>query len=35
MVAPDTLDEILVKCLRDKKNIADLITGDELIERWI
>lgn len=35
MVATDTLDEKIVTVLRSKKNIADLITGDEPISGWI
>ena len=35
MIAVDTLDKTIVDSLRGKKNIADLITGDEAIEKWI
>lgn len=34
-IAPKTLDEHVVKTLREKKNVADLITGDAQIEHWI
>jgi len=33
-IAPDTLDEKVVQALRDKKELADMITGDKLIN-WI
>ena len=33
-VAPNTLDEKVVKTLREKKSVADLITGDD-ISTWI
>jgi SNF2 family DNA or RNA helicase len=33
-IAPETLDEKVVQALRDKKELADMITGDKLIE-WI
>ena len=35
MVAPNTLDEKVVATLRDKKSVADLITGDTPVEEWI
>lgn len=35
MVAIDTLDETVVTTLRNKKNVADLITGDTPISSWI
>jgi SNF2 family DNA or RNA helicase len=35
MIAPHTLDDHVVKALRDKKNVADLITGDTPIEHWL
>jgi len=35
MIASNTLDEKIVKVLRDKHNVADLITGDESIDSWI
>lgn len=34
MVCPGTVDEVILKALREKKNIADLITGDSYRE-WI
>ena len=34
-VAPNTLDEKVVSTLRDKKSMADLITGDACIDSWI
>lgn len=34
-VAPNTLDEQVVDVLRSKKNVADLITGDEPLENWL
>lgn len=34
-IATGTLDEKIVSTLRDKKNIADLITGDAKMEEWI
>lgn len=34
LIAPDTLDEKTVQALRDKKELADMVTGDKLIE-WI
>lgn len=34
MVAPGTLDEKVIGALRGKKELADLVTGDKLIE-WI
>lgn len=34
LVAPRTIDERLVQCLRTKKELADQITGDEL-RNWI
>lgn len=33
-IAPDTMDEKVVQALRDKKELADMITGDRLVE-WI
>lgn len=35
MIAPNTLDEHVVKTLRSKKDIADMITGDADIGSWI
>lgn len=35
IIAPNTLDEQVVKVLRSKKNIADLITGDVPLENWV
>jgi SNF2 family DNA or RNA helicase len=35
MIAEDTLDAKIVSVLRDKKNVADLITGDEPIDGWL
>ena len=35
LVAPNTLDEHVVKTLREKKDVADLITGDTPIEHWL
>jgi len=35
MVAQGTLDEKIVETLRNKKSVADLITGDEPIENWV
>lgn len=34
-VASETMDEKIVQVLREKKNIADLITGDEQVESWL
>lgn len=34
-VAENTLDEKIVQTLRSKKEIADLITGDNPIENWV
>lgn len=34
LVAPDTVDEKIIKALREKRNIAQLITGDSFTE-WI
>jgi len=35
MIAEGTLDEKIVTMLRNKKSIADLITGDEPLENWV
>jgi len=35
MIAQGTLDEKIVETLRNKKSVADLITGDEPIENWV
>ncbi len=34
LVSPNTIDEKIVKALRDKRDIASLVTGDKL-EEWI
>jgi SNF2 family DNA or RNA helicase len=34
-IAAGTLDEKVVKALREKKSIADIINGDEPLESWI
>lgn len=35
MIAEGTLDEKIVETLRNKKSIADLITGDEPLNNWV
>lgn len=35
MIAEGTLDEKIVKTLRSKKSVADLLTGDEPLENWV
>ena len=35
MIAQGTLDEKVVETLRNKKSVADLITGDEPLENWV
>lgn len=35
MIAEGTLDEKIVETLRNKKSIADLITGDEPLNTWV
>lgn len=35
IVAQDTIDEVIVKALRTKRNLADMITGDVPLESWL
>ena len=35
IVAKATLDEKIVKVLREKKNLADTVTGDEPLSTWL
>lgn len=35
LIATGTLDEKVVGVLRDKKNVADLLTGDEPLSSWL
>lgn len=35
MIAENTLDNKIVDVLRNKKSVADLITGDERMENWL
>jgi SNF2 family DNA or RNA helicase len=35
MIASDTIDETIVTVLRNKRNIADVITGDDPLDSWL
>jgi len=35
IVAQDTIDDKIVETLRSKKNVADVLTGDEPLKRWL